>query len=278
MKKLIKILLLILVTGLFLQESAYSYDPYKAQAELQQCKQKDSSVCYKNLLYKYNDNVIRFAYAEALKNEKNYSAAKLEFQNIIRNEKKHPMLVAKAEAQLKHIASIENTKKVLKSIDKGDYLDDINFTTKWQNPRYIKVYVKGRTGKENILKKAFTIWDNCQRNVNFALVNNEKQADIVCYFVDHISDTAAGRTYSTYNPVTGYFINAKIKIARFKPGTQSYYNDDFLLSTMLHEIGHAIGIQGHSKNQYDVMYYSTDSYQHKTLSQRDINTIKQLYK
>ena len=54
-------------------------------------------------------------------------------------------------------------------------------------------------------------------------------------------------------------------------------NDAALLKVALHEIGHAIGIIGHSNSINDIMYYSTASTKNTSPSLRDIDTINKLY-
>ena len=58
----------------------------------------------------------------------------------------------------------------------------------------------------------------------------------------------------------------------------AYINRDALLTpAAAHEFGHALGIDGHSANQGDVMAFSAGVYNLTGLSTRDINTIKTDY-
>jgi hypothetical protein len=49
-----------------------------------------------------------------------------------------------------------------------------------------------------------------------------------------------------------------------------------LQNVVTHELGHALGIMGHSKEVNDMMYAVTD--EHSRLSQRDVNTLIRIYK
>jgi len=48
-----------------------------------------------------------------------------------------------------------------------------------------------------------------------------------------------------------------------------------LRNIVAHELGHAIGLLGHSPNNGDLMFPITD--EHSRISERDLNTIKRLY-
>ena len=54
------------------------------------------------------------------------------------------------------------------------------------------------------------------------------------------------------------------------------YADISLLATVRHELGHALGIWGHSKNKNDALYFSQVS-DPPEISARDVNTLKKIY-
>ena len=63
------------------------------------------------------------------------------------------------------------------------------------------------------------------------------------------------------------------------PPLSTTYSKEDIRETALHEIGHALGLAGHSLNPNDVMYFASASIERKIseLSSRDKNTIRKLY-
>lgn len=69
---------------------------------------------------------------------------------------------------------------------------------------------------------------------------------------------------------------AKILAHKFTIYLSPHQTLDYTLATARHEIGHALGIWGHSPLETDVMYYSQVGHP-PTISIRDINTLKRIY-
>ena len=167
--------------------------------------------------------------------------------------------------------------KTSKTNDTGSYLDEVS-TAKWR-VMPINVWIQSGNYKASA-KKAFTEWQTkTQGLVRFYFVENPKNAQIKVSFADDISQTASGDALGITNLaiVGGKYINSaemNIKVTTKSGAKQSPAQ---VYSVVLHEVGHALGIRGHSHNRYDVMYPSDDNYRN-VLSNRDINTVKQIYK
>lgn len=118
-------------------------------------------------------------------------------------------------------------------------------------------------------------------------VNREEEADIIIY-----------RRYPEFkaevNPETGLYNLPRVKAAttsvkfylsettpaqlkhRMTIEVNPRQTFDYLVSNISHELGHALGIWGHSENPADVMYYAHTK-DIPPLSVRDINTLRKIY-
>lgn len=269
---------------LFFSNTAFAFTYNELEYDRKVCYGSYSSKCFYKLVTKYSSdsryaNIVKFDYGYALMVEKEYTKAKFTFQNILASEKENTKLIAATKDAINKIN--EHTKDVYKANgnDRGNYYNSAN-TTKWKNNKDIKVCVKGKTGKEYIMKNAFRTW--AQRSgyaVSISFVTDVNNADIICFFTDIISSQHAGLTEYKYVRMADgkqYITKAYVKVALTNPAGGKY-TDKNLESIALHEAGHALGISGHSNNINDIMYYSTESYKNGTLSNRDINTLKAIY-
>ena len=207
----------------------------------------------------------------------------MEFDYVIQNEKRNPKLISLAKEQRKivaeHVQKIEDAKRN----DFGDYYDQYN-SAQWENPQDIKVYINnsyGRSyGKSYTYKKAFETWEQALNGViRFNYVSNAEDADIVCEIVDSIGPNINGVTrYGNLTEKDNKKYFQKVYMQLSNMNTMGAKNtDSIILTTALHEIGHALGIKYHSNSVNDVMYYEVHTYRTNTLSNRDINTLKRIY-
>lgn len=162
--------------------------------------------------------------------------------------------------------------------DMRTYTGNVDTLAVWINPKSIKVYIQ-ESNKSHILKNAFKTWDSAMRNnMNFVFVNNQNEADIWAGYIDKLDGNKAGITKSSHITIQGkiYMHKAQVYISKTNP-VGFNHNDAELLKITLHEIGHAIGILGHSSSINDIMYPTTASTKNTSPSLRDIDTVNKLY-
>ena len=68
-----------------------------------------------------------------------------------------------------------------------------------------------------------------------------------------------------------------VKILTVSRTTGQPLKDDEIKEVCLHEIGHVLGLGGHSNNSADIMYFSVSARQLPGLTWRDKATIARLY-
>lgn len=146
---------------------------------------------------------------------------------------------------------------------------------------------------KNNIKKAFEQWAKASGFLQFTEVFEPEECDIEIKFKDYdgVKCTSANCGYiiaTTTNTTDKYHRLDKMYITFYN--TNPYgelFTDSEIYNTALHEIGHAIGIAGHSDNPNDVMYASNHKlvdvfapYSHNILylSKRDLNTLALLYR
>lgn len=154
---------------------------------------------------------------------------------------------------------------------------DIN--AKWLNPRNIKTYIPPNHKNSLMMRHAFAEWSRMTKNrVIFKYVSNPSSADVKVYFVKKIDpkgvkklDKAIGVTH--YETHGNRIFGAKIEIADKTQGGGALSKDE-IYTTMLHEIGHSIGLN-HSKNNKCIMYPQARVVME--ICDEDLNNLKKLY-
>jgi len=173
-----------------------------------------------------------------------------------------------------------------------DYLGDTtqNGMTRWSSELMpLKVFIKNgegvpnyRSNFETILQQAFQSWSDASRNlVSFAFVDKEDNANLVCSWTNNpremMSSAEGGHAMVIPNPDSSRINKAIIVLLTVNP-VGALISDNFARRVDLHEIGHALGMLGHSKNPNDIMYSSLPPADLEcALSDRDKNTLVALY-
>ena len=240
-------------------------------------KYRQSSNCfYTRLNSNPQDVQSRFWYAASLYFDRQYQKS---YEQYIYIANKYPYTsigrYSKAEAQKveSRIKNITNAKLN----DTGDYILELDKVTKWKSMP-VKVWIQPCMYTPTA-RKAFYEWQSKTNGaVRFSMVQNKNAAQIKVYFVDKLSTTTCadnlGITVLRYHGNRN--INARIEILKKTKSNQPASSRQ-LYAVVLHEAGHAIGLNGHSKRNNDIMF-PNDFTNDVHLSQRDINTVRAIYK
>lgn len=131
----------------------------------------------------------------------------------------------------------------------------------------ILVYIP-KDERATSMHNAFKRWANaCEQKLNFQYIDDEKKANIVVEFTDKVngSDGPLGE-YSL--EIQGMEITkATIKIATKNPQVRKY-SKDYIFTTMLHEVGHAIGMAEADRKRSSIMHMPIDETQDIIISDK----------
>lgn len=197
-------------------------------------------------------------------------------------------------------ASVQRVSAHIRDVQKGigsssstgaDYFADATATNKLRWPKQrmpVKVYLRPsstvpgyRPVFQEILKQALQSWTAASSgNVEFKLIDSEKDADIFVRWTNDTKDVAsiAEGGDVKYKGNSKGLNHVDITILTLNPSPDQPLTDDLVAWISLHEVGHAIGLLGHSSNPKDVMFVSAPQVAEvPSLSERDKTTIVKLY-
>ena len=167
-----------------------------------------------------------------------------------------------------------------------------NQIVRWEDNAFpLKVYIDtNNSDYVNIIQKAFDYWSYATKNfVSFTYVNKRNDANIEIEVLNKAkSNCQDGGCYyvaALTSPIIKNNILTKMNMKLYTSDPQGrFYTPRKFYTTTLHEIGHALGIMGHSSNSQDLMYSSgqhTESdyfAEHRSvISRQDFNTLNYLY-
>ncbi len=140
--------------------------------------------------------------------------------------------------------------------------------------------------------KAFGQWQSLSGFLAFKFIDSPDKADIIVTFAPLPQNNCAeaGCKYvvaHTIPTIKNNLLKRMTITVYDKDANGSYFSDRELYNTVLHEIGHALGIMGHSYSTDDLMYMAKDGTKNPMLmryrsdfqyiSIQDISTLRLLY-
>ena len=180
----------------------------------------------------------------------------------------------------------------------SDYFADVTAQSgvfKWPaNKMPIRVQIKELSAAEAsavpgyrsnfpaIIKRCFEDWGRVSNNlVKFAFVDSGS-ADIECFWTANANQFAnsaeAGETKLSMSK-SGKIVHGNIEILTVPMDATLPLTDNRLRKICLHEVGHALGLTGHTRNPDDIMFFTPVEIAdlRTELKSRDINTLVRLY-
>lgn len=174
----------------------------------------------------------------------------------------------------------------------GDnYIQQVPFNNKilrWDAKTFpIKVNVNNLSKNQvpvyyiNEIQKAFLQWQNDTSNfIKFKFVNNPDDAQIVVKIVTDDQRQSCSSEECKYvaaytEPFLKRNLLSKMIITIYDKNTQdNFLGQKQLYNTILHEIGHSLGIMGHSYNPNDLMYMERDQLSDQDGGDNEMNNLK----
>lgn len=160
---------------------------------------------------------------------------------------------------------------------------------RWDEKRLpLKVYINSGRGVpgykleyQGFFDDSFKEWSTATASkVTYELVKDADKADVECIWSNDIkqvsSPSEGGECQSTYNKAG--MEHARIVVLTCDPSPDSPLSPNQLKAVCLHEIGHALGMHGHSPRPTDIMYCSMPMKDAKVvLTPRDAQTLLRVY-
>ena len=288
---LLFILFLVLIVAL-VYKSPFSalYNYNKARALYDNGQYEQSLPYFERSLFANSKGVLaRFFYVLALsKSEPKYSVQKKLYE--MSNSKIDDEATKTAKYQIKVVKH-----KLMKGLEDNYIYNAVygNDILRWDIKSFpLKVYFdKSDTVPEyyiNSINRAMSLWSKNTNFVKFVNVEDSSNADIFITFKNieqaQCEDSCKFVIAYTEPSITSKNLLNRMTLTfyRTNPNNESFSASE-IYNTAVHEIGHTLGVMGHSDNPDDLMYsLQTDNSWfgsfREILSVRDLNTLVLLYR
>lgn len=148
---------------------------------------------------------------------------------------------------------------------------------KWDEPTNIKTYIPPNHPRTQMMKHAFEEWSRLTKDkIVFRYVKDKKQAQLEIIFTDKINDSKSDKSIGLTKGLSnssGKMVHATVWIAAKTQDGRTLNNDE-VYTVMLHEVGHAIGLE-HSNNPKSALYPQLDIIQE--VDKSDLVTLSKKY-
>lgn len=135
----------------------------------------------------------------------------------------------------------------------------------------------------DILNQCFNDWAVASQGlISFRFTRDPNSADLDCSWTDDphtfSNQAEAGETRLTTNKKNSAIVRGTIRLLTVPLVPALPITPNRLRTTCLHEVGHALGLTGHTQNPNDIMFFSAHITDNRfELTPRDINTLVRLY-
>lgn len=182
-----------------------------------------------------------------------------------------------ANSSHKNDFSLENSSNNVDENYFHNAIDSTGQVHKWTK-KVIAVWVE-ESSYQTTIYQAFAKYNKTFPELfKFMITRDRKSADITVSMVSKLERSSSGGYYKQGSTDLNSNQKGEINSAHISllpvDNSGNYISKTQLYSVVLHEIGHAIGITGHSQNKRDVMYGFKSSSEFST---RDCETIRLMY-
>lgn len=192
---------------------------------------------------------------------------------------------------VRELGQVFDLSKLSENKNSEDYFSSLSTRQCWDKSQVpLKVFVA--PGKDvvgykdefrDFLIEALNEWMGCAKGLSFQIVAVPETADLLCSWSDDpgkspVACLHSERGVTQFSRKNDGSVRVQIVILTTPSLLSSNVDDSVIKKACLHEVGHALGLDCHSTNTCDIMFYTVDSpLVPAHLSGRDKATMRKLY-